>query len=362
MIALRPSASKFWTQCPAYPRLVAALPAGFETENDPAREGTCAAWVAEQMIDGIPVKAGDTHANGWVVDDEMIRLMQRYVTILRSLHPDGMVACEFHVRLNPYIAGTSDAWVAVWTDAGLHLYVIDLKYGYGIVEPYRNTQLSIYAGAVLRMLQQQGQIVTGVTLMIHQPRAAHPAGPTRRWDMTIAELEQWVAWIESRGEMCQGQDPVAVAGEHCADCPAASTCHAVGKTLYQAHGTMLASQQRHMTREELATELTFLDGIEKMLKARRNMVEAEASAHIEAGRAVPGWSLEPGKGHRKWKYDPALIEALTGVSTVSDKPITPAELVRRGADEGLVDTLTETPRTKPSLVRITSDMIARKFT
>ena len=124
---------------------------------------------------------------------------------------------------------------------------------------------------------------------------------------------------------------------------------------------MLLSQQRQMTREELAGELVFLTEIEKMVKARKNMVEAEATAHIERGTVVPGWSLEPGSGNRRWKVSAAAVQALTGIDPRSDKLATPAEMVRRGADEHTVNALTETPRTKPSLVRVTSDKLARVF-
>ena len=61
-IETRPSAAHRWTKCSAAPLF--ASRAGPQPTSDPAREGTCAAWVAELMLDKIrlksPVFHGDT--------------------------------------------------------------------------------------------------------------------------------------------------------------------------------------------------------------------------------------------------------------------------------------------------------------
>lgn len=360
MIPLRPSAAKFWTNCAAYPRMVAALPE--QPDSDPAREGTCAAWVAERLVRGETVAEGEHHSNGWVVDADMLRHMKRYVEILRQYGLSYLEAERF-VRLNDMTAGTTDAWGVYTTtaDGKNHLIVIDLKYGYGIVEPAFNPQLSCYGGALVREAQQAGVTIASVTLVIHQPRAAHPDGHTRSWTTDTRSFVGHVIEIEKRGAACQAADPIAHAGPHCNDCPAAATCHALGRSLYQAHGTMLLSQQRQMDRTQLAAELVFLSEIEKMLKARKTMVEAEASAHIEQGLIVPGWALERGMGNRKWSAPQSMIHALTGIDPTSDKLATPAEMIRRGANEAVINALTTVPQTAPSLKRIDAARVARSF-
>lgn len=360
MITLRPSAAKFWTACAVYPKMVAALPE--QPESDPAREGTCAAWVAERIIRGEAVAVGDQHRNGWVVDADMLRLMHRYREILWRYGLRYLEAERF-VRLNEMIAGTTDAWgILTADDAGAnHLVVIDLKYGYGIVEPAFNPQLSCYGGALVREAQRAGVTIASVTLVIHQPRAVHPDGHTRHWTTDTRSFMGHVAEIEKRGAMCQAPDPIASAGPHCNDCPAAATCYALGRSLYQAHGTALLSQQRQMTRDELAAELVFLTDAEKMFKARRSMVEAEAAAHIERGEVIPGWTLEAGTGNRRWTVPASQIHALTLVDPRSDKLATPAELIRRGADEAVVNMLTETPRTAPTLRRFDPRKVGKVF-
>ena len=64
-VPCRPSASSIWTKCVGYPRLISTLPKGWETRSaDPAREGTCAAWVAEMVLTGVAQECHDMIGEG----------------------------------------------------------------------------------------------------------------------------------------------------------------------------------------------------------------------------------------------------------------------------------------------------------
>jgi len=176
MIPLRPSSAAIWTKCAAMPRITAQVPD--EPPSDPAREGTCAAWVAEMVITGaVPDAAtllNEPHPeNGWVVDAAMAYHIQNYVDMLRSR--GGTVDAERTVSLNEMIRGTPDAFGVATND---ELYVDDLKYGYEIVES-TTPQVTIYAGALFRLLQRKRVHIKRVHLGIYQPRAYHPAGVHR---------------------------------------------------------------------------------------------------------------------------------------------------------------------------------------
>ena len=58
-IETRPSAAHRWTKCSAAPLF--ASRAGPQPTSDPAREGTCAAWVAELLLTDQPVEVGMMH-------------------------------------------------------------------------------------------------------------------------------------------------------------------------------------------------------------------------------------------------------------------------------------------------------------
>lgn len=358
MIETRPSAAHIWTKCALAPRLFQMAPP--EEPSDPAREGTCAAWVAEMVLSGqAPDSASlvDTaHENGWVVDATMARHVQGYVDMLRNR--GGEIDAERKVKLNDRIQGTPDAFAVLGGD---HLFVDDLKYGYEIVEA-TTPQVVIYAGALLRHLTSRGRIIRRVTLGIYQPRAYHSLGIHRtRW-LYPEDLMREVHVIEAAAERAHRDEAIAAPGSHCRRCSGAAYCHAVAHEVYECFHRMLNGQQRQMTPAEMAEELTFLDMAEAMFKGRRDAVEAEANARISRGENIPGWMRESGHGHRRWTASAATVEAMTGVDPRdTSKMLTPAELERRGADPEIVKVLTETPRTKAKLKPMTADYVAARF-
>jgi hypothetical protein len=344
---LRPSASQIWTKCPANPLMASRVPE--EAPGDPAREGTCAAWVAEMVLTGEARQASDmigrNHLNGWLVEPDMTHRIQKYVDLVRSY--GGTVHTERKVELNHQIKGTPDAYAILAADGMLH--VDDLKYGYGIVEPYRNPQVSIYAGAILRYLTARGVVIRQVVIGIYQPRAWHPAGIHRTWTVTPEALMSYVHEIEAAGDRAQAADPVAVPGAHCEYCPAAGTCPATTAANYRVYDMLCASQQRHMSATELAEELRFLAEADDMLKGRIRALHAEAKARIERAEHIPGWHMEQGVGHRRFKVSAAAIRAMTGINPEVPKMVTPSELERMGANPAIVARMVETPRLAPQL-------------
>lgn len=354
---LRPSSSYLWINCAAYPKLARSLPP--EEPSDPAREGTCAAWLAEMVLTGQAPDCksliGQQHENGWVVERSMAHHIQGYVDRMRN--GGGQVFAERRVALNHHIAGTPDCF-GICAD-GL-LRVDDLKYGFEIVEP-QTPQVMIYAGAIYRILRSQGHIIERVQLGIYQPRAYHPSGIYRTWTISASELEQRVGAIERAGEATLNPDAMCVAGSWCRRCDAAHKCAAVTHEVYRAVTQMHNAQERHMSAAEMAEELSFLELAEAMFKGRRDAVHAEAMARMERGENIPGWHRESGYGQRKWTMNAATVKMLTGVDPTAGKMVTPAELERMGADPEIVAHLTVTPRTKAKLQPIPEGYYAKQF-
>lgn len=354
---LRPSSAHLWINCAGYPRLAATLPP--EAPSDPAREGTCAAWVAEMVLTGQAATPtaliGTAHENGWVVDRNMARHIEGYIEVLRS--HGGTVYAEQRVVLNALVQGTPDA-AAVCDNGTLH--VDDLKYGFEIVEP-STPQVRIYAGALYRALIAAGVAINRIQLGIYQPRASHPSGVYRTRSMTVQELLADIAMIEAAAQATQSDTAMCRAGEHCRRCDAAGKCFAVAHEVYRAVTQMLPAQERHLTAAEMAEELAFLELAEAMFKGRRDAITAEAEARLIRGEHIPGWHIEQGYGQRRWKFDAKTIHMLTGVDPTAGKMVTPAELERQGADPKLLASLTETPRTKAKLKAMPEGYLAAKF-
>lgn len=356
---LRPSSAHIWTQCAVQPWMAAKVPP--ELPSDPAREGTAAAWVAEMVLTGASPDClslvGQTHENGWLVEIDMARRIQKYVDLIRSYGGD--IHVERKVRLNGHIAGTPDGYLLLTSDG--ELWVIDLKYGFQIVEPFRNPQVSIYAGAILRQLMARGVKVRRVVIGIYQPRAYHPAGIFRKWATDPEKLMVFVHEIEAAGERAQDPNAPATAGDHCEYCPAAATCPVVAHANYRVYSALATDQQRHMNAQEMVEELEFLRVASDMLKGRMSAVHAEAEARIKQGEHLPGWHMEQRAGQRRFKFPAQVVRAMTGIDPEVPKMVTPAELERLGADEVVVAALSETPRTKPGLKKIAPGYFTNMF-
>lgn len=332
-----------------------------EVPSDPAREGTCAAWVAEMVLTGQAAKTADligtTHSNGWVVTADMAAYINGYVTKLRSF--GGNIYVERKVRLNQHVQGTPDGFSVL--DAEGVLRVKDLKYGYLIVEPFQNEQICTYAGAILRYLSARNVVIRRVEISVYQPRAWHPLGIDRSWWVEPSELMQFVHQIERASEACQDPAAPLKAGDHCHYCPAASSCPTFAHEVYRIVERVSMLPQRHMSEEELSRELDFFELAEKMVTGRAKAVRVEAAARVERGQHIPGYHMERAAGQRRWKFPPDVVKALTGVDITEVSTISPAEAERRGVHPDYAKSMTETPQLAPRLRKVPHNFYNQLF-
>ena len=323
MLELRSSASHSWVPCSASPLFRSRVPV--EPPSDATMEGTCAAWLAEVVLMGevtdIQTMLGKAHPeNHWLVDQAMIDHIDGYIRLMRSRNVK--VQAEVFVRLNEYIAGTLDCVAFARGDT---LFVDDLKYGFLPVDAYRNYQVLIYGiGLVMGMTEKPRWISMG----IYQPRALHPEGIYRTWVISLEELGKWAEYIMYRGYLCQLPNPVATPGEHCTYCEARHTCDALTQSTYKFVSVIESQQQVHLTLNTIGTELDFLDRAEKLIKARRTGVVAEAEQMVKKGGHLRDWHLDTGLGNRKFNVTPDIVKAITGVDPFKQELKTPIEIER----------------------------------
>lgn len=336
-------------------------------DSDAAREGTAAAWVADYVLKGDAPSAaelvGANHPNGWLITGDMAQHVQGYIDKIRSF--GGITTTETFVRLTDRIAGTLDASTAL--SSTRVLYVTDLKYGFEIVDVFENIQLIIYGAAELLRLSREGVQIERIELGIYQPRAFHPDGIYRTYTLTPDQLLEASRWIVTRGENCFVPNPVATPGRHCLKtyCPAAGSCVALAHSTYSAFHMVEDVRQQHLTAVELGKELDFLAVIEALVSARKTAIREEAETRMRhTNEHIPGWGVKPTYGHRKFKYDPAVIKLMTGKSPIDPEPkiMTPAAFERAGANVEAVALLTETPVVGHKLQPVSARDIRKAFT
>jgi len=348
-IETRPSAAHRWTKCSAAPLF--ASRAGPQPTSDPAREGTCAAWVAELMLTDQPVEVGMMHENGWEVDPDMIGHMQEYADICRA--DGGQMWVEEYVTLSHTIAGTPDCV----TLADGVLTVRDLKYGFRLVSP-DSPQLIIYAAAIL--LAPPGPVRT-IRTEIYQPRGFHQDGPRRWIDWTPDQIRAKAKWIIERAEECYKPDPIATPGDHCLYCDGAVGCVALQQTTATALAIAETTGHRDRTPFEMSQALHFYRNALEIIKAAAKATEVEAEARAKRGERLPGWGLLPRLGNTRVKASPAAIRALTGKDATKVVPMNVGDLKLAGLTEAQLSLITERPTTGHKLAPLDQDTLTRQL-
>lgn len=354
---LRPSKSYQWSNCAASASFQEHLPE--EPPSDEAREGTCAAWVADCVLKGDAHSAedltGETHANGWLVTPDMVEHVQKYIDMIQAR--GGVTTSEQFVKLTDNIQGTLDNSASL--ESLMRLHVDDLKYGYQIVEIYENPQLIIYGAAEVYRLNNPA--IREVELGIYQPRAFHPEGIYRTWKMSVIELMEHARRIIEAGDRALAPNPIATPGPWCKNCRAASSCIALTHSVYADHSYVQDSRQKFMTSEELVKELNALDDMETRLKARKTAVFAEAEQRMKNNEFLPGWYMKPRWGNRVLTVDPKVVTWLTGVEATEVKPKTPAQLEREGVPLEIMSKLSRAPEIGSKLDRLPKNYFAKAF-
>lgn len=356
-VETRPSNAHRWTKCAAAPQFAAA--AGPRPENDAAREGTCAAWVAEMVLTGrvsdCAALVGQQHDNGWTVDAEMVAHAQDYVDLCRA--DGGQLWAEERVTLSQHVAGTADC-VTLAPDGTLT--VRDLKYGFRLIEP-DTPQLLIYAAAVLR--SPPGPISRVVT-EIYQPRGFHPKGPRRSRSWTVGEVQAKGEEYATLAEACHRPDPIATPGPHCLYCDAAASCAALQATAAQTLAVVEMQGWRERTPAEMAQALHFHRWASDTITAAAKALEAEAEAVARSGTRLQGWGITERLGVTRVTASPDTIRALTGGTVSGEKtvPMNVGELRAAGIPEVTLKLVTERPVIGHKLSPLDNDTLAAQFT
>lgn len=297
-----------WMECPGSVMLGQGHS---DEESDHASLGTAAHDLGQYALTHRvePWKMiGKVTPKGLPVDKEMADAIQVYVDAVEKAHPDrnqgnSWVERRFHCpTIHPLFYGTSDF---VYYDAPAEsvLHVWDYKHGAGIVvEVEQNPQLMYYACGALEALDLWGH-VTQVVLHVVQPRAWHPAGPVRSWQIDPLELGDWL-----EDELIPAMERAATStdlasGEHCRFCPVRfAKCPQLWADMEELEELMAKMDSEgaaNMTTDELARVLALGETFKIMGKAARET----AFARAQKGDEIPGWKLVAARADRIWKED-----------------------------------------------------------
>ena len=224
--------------------------------------------------------------------------------------------------------------------------MLDFKYGRVDVSPVENEQLMIYALGIYRehVVPVYGANISGVNLIIAQPRSLMPGPRVKSWTCSLDHLMQFEQRVKE-AVLAVVHKPEFRPGDWCTYCPALGECP---PTQEQARslGPLLATAQ--MGPLEAARILSAKKLIEKKLKD----AAAVGKEALLSRQEVPGFRLGVSTKFRQWRDEEqakdAIVEAF-GASAL--RPPTPAQAENLGAEaRALVERLSFTPEGQPEIV------------
>lgn len=354
---LSPSSAHRWVHCPGSIQMSEQFP---DSSGAAALEGEAAHWVGSEVLSG---RGGDpfvgrTAPNGIVITEEMVDAAKVYVAAVHSVTASGKRAVEQSVtipRIHPDCHGTPDC--ALTDDRG-ELHIFDLKYGFGIVDPYDNWQMICYAAG----LQSSHQFVN---IHIVQPRPFHFDGPHRTWRVGVGILADYITRLAASAVEALTATPRTVSGAHCKYCSARHACPAARKAAMFAIDYTSHMRVEVLSPEALAMELRTVQRAADAIKFLLTGLESQAQGIFNSGGNVPGWMLQAGTGRQQWKVPVAEVVALSQVMGIelckSVDTITPAQARKAGLPEEIVNMYSERQSGEKKLVPFNDVKISSVF-
>lgn len=346
---LAPSGSGVWVRCSGMPRFVRGLPSHIREVHDSAeqaKDGTKMHALGYDLLRGSTDNA-EQYAD---LDDDLAAMAADYAATVRSFEgPETLSYYEQRLeipRIHPECFGTPDC--AMFHRDTCTVDMFDLKGGHRIVDPFELWQLIAYFCGFFDKLKTEGQVVTDTNLVvrlhIYQPRAYDGQPPLRTWETTAEKLRGKINQLEHAAHEAMSDRAKLVPGRHCWDCPGRTSCPAsqtmAASLVEYAHGL----EYRALDPEQLGRSLQDAADAVEMLQRYIVAAEAEASALLDGGTQVAGYTKKPGRGRTIWNPEKSGdLEAVASALGVDiEKPrayVTPAQAKKAGLPAALVDKL-----------------------
>lgn len=318
-----PSSAHRWTVCTASATAIAAL--GEQEEGDAAKKGTEAHSELERVLNGGEPDQDHPGAYGVALAVDFVRQL-----------PLGRVWIEERVHLTENIWGRLD--FGHWDAESATVTIEDLKDGFVDVSAERNSQLRIYAAA---LIQQYKLPAKWIRYVICQPNSIAPGPRIKQWVESAEDLHAFA----SAAAAVPNSELKFVAGEACKYCPLFGKCPASQDVLAQLSAAMCLSAE-----DVRPDQVALFKAMEKPTKDWFASLDKVALKRTLSGTVIPGLKVVMTSKHLAWKDEAAARAAIVeklGVDALD--PPTPAQAKKLGMTEADVAILAERPEGGPAL-------------
>lgn len=383
---LAPHNAATWVHCTGSVKLSQQFPR-IETDksSESMLEGRAFHEVAQRILesfkDGVEGELVGRHElvdtlnrDNVLITDEIYDAALEYANdVLKFCNSNGSLKAlqvEQRIELDDIIDGMygyCDAWY--FSKSTGELVVWDAKFGHKRVEAFENWQLITYVMGILRYLGIDGYADQHirVSLRVAQPRVFHRDGCIARWDVKASDLRGYFNTLVEAATESYSDDAKCVTSESCFYCPARYACDAFRDNtmgLVDQVGDVTGSS---LSGHELSIQLRILQRASKQIKALLSSYEEQAIAQLRNGEQLPGYSIEQGKGRKRWKKDTPVDEIIMMGELMGfdpRKPVdldTPTKLIKLGVDETVINLYSETPSTGLKLVEMSGAKLRNIF-
>lgn len=348
------------------PESFPSVPGTAQTIRD---EGIAVHWLASSVMNG---QFGDAFElvdrkspNGVYITPEMAEHVSTYVERLNARNY-AMRHVEFDTSFGDIAARMDHGGITYPTifeqshnQTGT-LYIDDMKYGYGIVEPDFNWTLIAHAIGYAERAAEANVQFSHVELSIYQPRVWHYAGQFRTWLITYAELMQLRERLVD--SVIRPLDELRT-GPLCVKCKAFATCPAARQAGYNMLDATDIVFTDDLPAEALSALYDQFKYASKFITAKAEALEELITHRLKNGQPTGDYALEPTFGNRKWNsgLTPDVLRMILGERVVKPAVLTPSQLIKLGVDETIVESLSSRPSTGTKLIRESADARARRL-
>lgn len=303
---------------------------------------------------------GTLSKDGIVITDEIYDGALEYSTdVFKVCNSTGMlryIQIEEHVDLSgvfPSMYGYVDCWL--YDEQNHKLYVWDAKFGHRSVDAFENWQLITYVVGILESLGIDDDNLT-ISLRVAQPRSYKNTGCIDEWLCTLSELRVYIETVKSAAIEAYSDSATCKTGKQCLTCSARYACGELQQVSYTSMDYLQNVEGVSLTGHHLALELRLLKRAQDAIKSRLSGLEEQALSELASGGTLPGFATRQGFGRRRWRKDTPVEEVIMMGDLMNvnvrkpDNLDTPAQVLKKGIDESVIDMYSETPMTGLKLV------------
>jgi hypothetical protein len=345
--------------------------AGEAEDTAAADEGEAAHHYLAEILHGVEPESliGTPTPQGYIMTRQQLKYVSVFVDFVRAIqlnYPDAELWIEHTVAISsvhPDCWGTFDC--GIYIPSIRKVYILDLKYGYGLVDVYDNAQLQLYAlGFLEELITHRQRPVDDIVIGIIQPRAYHSLGQVRTQSVTKPQLSAFLDEMRIAAAEAMGPNPTTLTGKHCKHCTAAAFCPALKNAADHAMDFIDRAEPQNLSPQDIALYLDAMEPRYGALKTRYEALKAQAEAYVQQGQIVPGWRMGLGRGSRIWnRSDSEMITLgkMLGVPLSKEVLLSPNQAEDAGVGKDVVEAYQTKIPGKPKLERGDASELAMRI-